>query len=144
MDMTLKVRLAAMMILMLIAVMALQYILTQREQAELRRQIALASAEVNSSAREVSYWVGALTAEGETDLPGRLMQEFGERGSHSRGESDVTVRIVHESAGPGTFFFTSTCNRSISFWNKLFIGGDNLIITRSINSFSDIHQCLHI
>ena len=41
MDMTLKVRLAAMMILMLIAVMALQYILTQREQAELRRQIRL-------------------------------------------------------------------------------------------------------
>lgn len=68
--MTLKVRLAAMMIVLIVAVMALQYLLLQREQTELANRLERMSREIDESTAAFARW--SLDAGPQARLEGLL------------------------------------------------------------------------
>jgi len=68
--MTLKVRLAAMMILLIVAVLALQFLLTAREQRELAERIARISDEINLTAAQATTFAFDLAHDPEARISG--------------------------------------------------------------------------
>ena len=113
--MTLKIRLAAMMIALLVAVMGLQYLLMQREQSDLARRIDLLTREIDESTRYFSEHSLAMAAACEDSVSIETVLEWieGERPvvpDSVRGavvfvreddSSRVEVRhLLHDGAGP--------------------------------------------
>lgn len=82
--MTLKVRLAAMMVLLLVAVMALQYLLTAREQRELSRRLSRLSIEVDEATRRLTQHAFDLSWRGDIPPPGAIARSSGDTAAAKR------------------------------------------------------------
>ncbi len=104
--MTLKIRLAAMMVFLLVAVMALQYVLAEREQRELVERLSRITSGIDRSTFELSERANAFAFGGGAGLDSLLLalEVSGETDGERRFTVDrhTTRSWVHDDGESGT------------------------------------------
>lgn len=111
--MTLKVRLAAMMILLIVAVLALQFLLTAREQRELAERIARISDEINLTAAQATTYAFDLAHDPDARIADLQTDDVLARRFRGRTE----VRFFRAGSDDATFVSRDVQEVSSTVWN---------------------------